>query len=82
MISHQYIFIPLVLFALITPAVYAGSPAEWRSRSIYQIVTDRFAQGASSQHYALPPNNQTSAIHAQNYDISQPPTPQCAQKVR
>jgi alpha-amylase len=37
----------LVLFVLISTAI-ALSPAEWRSQSIYQIVTDRFARTDNS----------------------------------
>jgi alpha-amylase len=36
------------IFALFWCHVFAASPAEWRDRSIYQIMTDRFARSDGS----------------------------------
>ena len=36
-----FIVIPILLYAL---TVLAATPAEWRTRIIYQVVTDRFAR--------------------------------------
>jgi alpha-amylase len=36
-------FSSAVVLALCLPAVQAASPSEWKSRSIYQVLTDRFA---------------------------------------
>lgn len=44
----------LAAFSLL-PAAQALSPAEWRSQSIYQVVTDRFARtdGSTTAHCDL-----------------------------
>lgn len=44
----------LAAFSLL-PAAQALSPAEWRSQSIYQVVTDRFAHanGSTTVHCDL-----------------------------
>ncbi len=34
-----------LLCALFATTSYAGSKAEWKKRSVYQVVTDRFAIG-------------------------------------
>jgi alpha-amylase len=36
--------VALVAFASLASSVCALSPAEWRSQSIYQLLTDRFAR--------------------------------------
>jgi alpha-amylase len=36
--------ITLSALAAITSIAYALSPAEWRSQSVYQVLTDRFAR--------------------------------------
>lgn len=40
----KFLQIALVTFASLASSVYALSPAEWRSQSIYQLLTDRFAR--------------------------------------
>ncbi|KAK5125461.1 hypothetical protein LTR85_000570 [Meristemomyces frigidus] len=38
--------------ALLVPITSAATPAQWRSRSIYQVLTDRFARSDNSTTYA------------------------------
>ena len=38
----------LIFAALVLPSVFAASAADWRGRSIYQVVTDRFARTDNS----------------------------------
>lgn len=35
---------PLVGFVLLASRIHAAKPAQWRERSIYQLMTDRFAR--------------------------------------
>ncbi|KAJ6488658.1 glycoside hydrolase family 13 protein [Mycena vitilis] len=35
--------IPLVLFFFLLPSIFAATAEDWRTRSIYQVITDRFA---------------------------------------
>lgn len=41
--------ISLVLIALLLSFVTPGSKEEWKSRSIYQLLTDRFARNDGQQ---------------------------------
>lgn len=41
----------LLLFLIVTTLVYAKTIAEWKSRTIYQLLTDRFARSTSSAHH-------------------------------
>ncbi|KAF1984699.1 glycoside hydrolase family 13 protein [Aulographum hederae CBS 113979] len=46
----------LVLFSIITPSLTA-TPDQWRERSIYQIITDRFARDDGSTSSPCVPGN-------------------------
>jgi alpha-amylase len=39
----------IALLVLCVPLIQAAATADWRSRSIYQIVTDRFARTDNSE---------------------------------
>lgn len=39
----------LALLALSATVAIAGTKEEWKSRAIYQVLTDRFARGDGSQ---------------------------------
>ncbi|KIY63256.1 glycoside hydrolase family 13 protein [Cylindrobasidium torrendii FP15055 ss-10] len=39
------LFSSILSLSLVTPFALAATAADWRSRSIYQVVTDRFAKG-------------------------------------
>jgi len=51
----RLVVLSLFLVALFPPATSAASLAEWRERSVYQVVTDRFAWGNGSQDATPPP---------------------------
>ncbi|KAL3417883.1 alpha amylase [Phlyctema vagabunda] len=50
----------LLIFCLTFDLVHAATRDEWRSRSIYQLVTDRFARTDGSTDY---PCNTTARLH-------------------
>lgn len=45
----------LLALACIDTSVYALTPAQWRSQSIYQVLTDRFARTDGSTTAACDP---------------------------
>lgn len=42
--GRELTFLPLLVAASLTNLVECLTPAEWRSQSIYQVMTDRFAR--------------------------------------
>lgn len=50
---------PLLLFFLFLRSTFAATAEQWRGRSIYQIITDRFALPAGANLNACDPGNQT-----------------------
>lgn len=53
-------FLPLLLTSLaLVHSTAAASAADWRSRSIYQIITDRYALPSGSDPTACKPQDQT-----------------------
>jgi alpha-amylase len=49
----------LLLFLACLPSTFAATAEQWRGRSIYQIITDRFALPAGSDLNACDPGKQT-----------------------
>jgi len=62
-----------IVLVVAAPGTWAASPSQWKSRTIYQIVTDRFALSSpislQSDHAAL----QSNTVAARD-----PPIPSCA----
>ena len=45
----------LLYLGVLFGVTYAATPAQWRSRSIYQVMTDRFARTDQSTSASCPP---------------------------
>ena len=42
-VTRACVILPLLIIAVILPSVYSKGAETWYSRSVYQVLTDRFA---------------------------------------
>lgn len=49
--SKNTIFLTLTIFLMLSMGIFTATTDEWKSRTIYQLLTDRFARGNGDTNY-------------------------------